>query len=63
MYFITKGGPGTATYVVVYYLFSLAFQQGVAGFAAAIAYVLLIATLCLTLIQLWVGRRLVYYAS
>jgi multiple sugar transport system permease protein len=63
VYFLTKGGPGTATYVVVYYLFSLAFQQGVAGYAAAIAYVLLIATLCLTLIQLWVGRRLVYYAS
>jgi multiple sugar transport system permease protein len=63
VYFITKGGPGTATYVVVYYLFSLAFQQGVAGYAAAIAYVLLIAILSLTLIQLWVGRRLVYYAS
>jgi multiple sugar transport system permease protein len=63
VYFITKGGPGTATYVVVYYLFSLAFQQGVAGYAAAIAYVLLIATLSLTLVQLWAGKRLVYYAS
>jgi multiple sugar transport system permease protein len=63
VYFITKGGPGTATYVVVYYLFSLAFQQGVAGYAAAIAYVLLIAILSLTLVQLWVGKRLVYYAS
>jgi multiple sugar transport system permease protein len=63
VYFITKGGPGTATYVVVYYLFSLAFQQGVAGYAAAIAYVLLIAILSLTVVQLWVGRRLVYYAS
>jgi multiple sugar transport system permease protein len=63
IYFITKGGPGTATYVVVYYLFSLAFQQGVAGYAAAIAYVLLIVILSLTLVQLWVGRRLVYYAS
>ncbi len=63
VYFITKGGPGTATYVVVYYLFSLAFQQGVAGYAAAIAYVLLVVILSLTLVQLWVGRRLVYYAS
>src|SRR6266568_4257837 len=63
VYFITNGGPGTATYVVVYYLFSLAFQQGVAGYAAAIAYVLLIAILSLTVVQLWVGRRLVYYAS
>ncbi len=63
VYFITNGGPGTATYVVVYYLFSLAFQQGVAGYAAAMAYVLLVAILSLTVVQLWVGRRLVYYAS
>ncbi len=63
VYFLTKGGPGTATYVVVYYLYSLAFSQGIAGYAAAIAYVLLVAILALTLVQLWIGRRLVYYAS
>ncbi len=63
VYFLTKGGPGTATYVVVYYLYSLAFSQGIAGYAAAIAYVLLVAILALTLIQLGIGRRLVYYAS
>ena len=63
VYFLTKGGPGTATYVVVYYLYSLAFNQGVAGYAAAIAYVLLVAILSLTLVQLWVGKRLVYYSS
>jgi multiple sugar transport system permease protein len=63
IYFLTRGGPGTATYVVVYYLYSLAFEQGIAGYAAAIAYVLMIAIMCITLIQLWVGRRWVYYAS
>lgn len=63
VYFLTRGGPGTATYVVVYYLYSLAFEQGIAGYAAAIAYVLLVAIMSLTLIQLWVGRRWVYYAS
>ncbi len=63
VYLLTKGGPGTSTYVVVYYLYSLAFSQGVAGYAAAIAYVLLVAILSLTLVQLWIGRRLVYYAS
>jgi multiple sugar transport system permease protein len=63
VYFLTKGGPGTATYVVVYYLYSLAFSQGIAGYAAAMAYVLLVAILTLTLVQLWIGRRLVYYAS
>ena len=63
VYFLTKGGPGTATYVPVYYLFTLAFQQGIAGYAAAIAYVLLTVILILTVIQLWVGKRMVYYAS
>ncbi len=63
VYFLTRGGPGTATYVVVYYLYNLAFAQGIAGYAAAIAYVLMIAIMCLTLIQLWIGRRWVYYAS
>ena len=56
VYFLTKGGPGTATYVPVLYLFKLAFQQGIAGYAAAIAYVLLVAILILTVIQLWVGK-------
>jgi multiple sugar transport system permease protein len=63
VYFLTKGGPGTATYVPVYYLYSLAFSQAIAGYAAAIAYVLLVVILILTVIQLWVGKRMVYYAS
>jgi multiple sugar transport system permease protein len=63
IYFLTKGGPGTATYVPVYYLFTLAFQQGIAGYAAAIAYLLLVVILILTAVQLWVGKRMVYYAS
>jgi multiple sugar transport system permease protein len=63
VWFLTKGGPGTATYVPVYYLYTLAFQQGIAGYAAAIAYVLLVVILILTVIELWIGKRLVYYAS
>jgi multiple sugar transport system permease protein len=63
VYFLTKGGPGTSTFVPVYYIFTLAFQQGIAGYAAAIAYVLLAVIMVLTLIQLWVGKRMVYYAS
>lgn len=63
VFFLTKGGPGTATYVPVFYLYRLAFEQGIAGYAAAIAYVLLVVILILTLMQLWVGKRMVYYAS
>jgi multiple sugar transport system permease protein len=63
VYLATNGGPGTSTYVPVFYLFKLAFQQGIAGYAAAIAYVLFAVILVLTVIQLLVGRRLVYYAA
>jgi len=65
VYLITNGtgGPGTATLVPVLYLFNLAFHQGLAGYAAAIAYVLFVVILALTLIQLAVGKRMVYYAS
>ena len=63
VYLATNGGPGTATYVPVFYLFRLAFLQGVAGYAAAIAYVLFIAILALTVVQLIVGKRMVYYSS
>jgi multiple sugar transport system permease protein len=63
VFFLTKGGPVTSTYVPVYYLYKLAFEQGIAGYAAAIAYVLLVVILILTVVQLWVGKRMVYYAS
>jgi multiple sugar transport system permease protein len=63
VYLATRGGPGTSTYVVVFYLYDLAFNQGVAGYAAAIAYVLLVAILALTVMQLLLGKRLVHYSS
>ena len=63
VYFLTKGGPLYSTYVLVYYVFDLAFQKGVAGYAAAVAYTLFLAILALTALQLWLGRRLVHYSS
>ena len=62
VYLATNGGPGTATYVPVFYLYKLAFQQGIAGRAAAIAYVLFAVILVLTIAQLLVGKRMVHYA-
>ena len=52
IYFLTKGGPLFSTYVLVYYVFDLAFQKGLAGYAAAVAYTLFAAILVLTAIQL-----------
>ena len=48
---------------VVYYLWQQAFQFFEAGYGAAIAYVLFVAILVVTLIQLLVSRRTVHYTS
>ena len=63
VYLTTGGGPGTSTYVPVLYLYKMAFQNGIAGYAAAIAYVLFAVILVLTLVQLLVGRRMVYLST
>ena len=53
----TKGGPVGATTVVVYYLYVQAFQFFNGGYASAIAYVLFVAIMLVTAVQLAVGRR------
>jgi multiple sugar transport system permease protein len=64
VYFVTHGGPLDSTNVVVYRVFRLAFTSGSpqAGYAAAIAYLLFLAILVLTLIQFWLGNRISHYA-
>jgi multiple sugar transport system permease protein len=63
IYVTTRGGPLGSTTVIVYYLYQQAFQFFNAGYGAAIAYVLFLAVLLVTLLQLWIGRRRVYYSS
>jgi multiple sugar transport system permease protein len=63
IYVTTRGGPLQATTVIVYYLYSQAFQFFHAGYAAAIALVLFAATLVFSVIQLWIGSRRVHYSS
>jgi multiple sugar transport system permease protein len=63
VYVSTRGGPLMATTVVVYYLYQQAFQFFEAGYGAAVAYVLFAAILLLTILELWIGRRRVHYAS
>jgi multiple sugar transport system permease protein len=63
IYVTTRGGPLRATTVLVYELYDQAFTLFHGGYAAAIAYVLFVATLVLTLVQLWIGRRTVHYSS
>lgn len=58
---MTQGGPGTSTFVFVYYIYQAAFQYLKMGYAAALAWILFAIILVLTLIQLWVSKRWVYY--
>ena len=63
IYVTTRGGPLGSTTVIVYYLYEQAFQFFNGGYGAAIAYVLFVGILVVTLVQLWVGRHRVYYTS
>jgi multiple sugar transport system permease protein len=60
---MTRGGPGTATYVYVYYIYQAAFQYLKMGYASALAWILFAIILALTLLQLWGSRKWVYYES
>lgn len=52
MYMITQGGPGTATMTLVYYIYNVAFVNTPKyGYASAIAMVLFVLVLIVTLIQ------------
>lgn len=56
VYATTKGGPLHATTVIVYYLYQQAFQYFHAGYAAAIATVLFVAIIVITVVQLRLTR-------
>jgi multiple sugar transport system permease protein len=63
VYQTTRGGPLGATTVLVYYLFTSAFQNFEAGYAAAVAILVFVGILIITVIQLWIGKKTVYYQS
>ena len=56
IYLMTEGGPENSTMVMVYWLFKQAFEYFNIGKASAIAYVLFVIILLLTLIQ-WKTRK------
>ena len=51
IFIMTKGGPGYSTYTVSYYLWSNAFEYNKMGYACAMAVVLFIIIMAITLIQ------------
>ena len=56
VYVTTKGGPLHSTTVVVYYLYQQAFQYFHAGYAAAIACLLFVAIIVITVVQMRLSR-------
>jgi multiple sugar transport system permease protein len=61
VYVMTRGGPGTATLVYIMHLYLNAFEYQKMGYASALAWVLFIIIMGLTLIQLRASKRWVYY--
>lgn len=61
VYIMTEGGPGNSTQVYVYYLWENAFSFFRMGYASAMAYILFLIMLVITLFQVrLLGRRVNY---
>ncbi|MFC4776581.1 carbohydrate ABC transporter permease [Paenibacillus sp. GCM10023252] len=61
IYVMTGGGPGTSTYVFVYYIYEQAFKMYEFGYASAVAFILFAIILVLTLLQWTVRKRWVHH--
>ena len=62
-FIMTAGGPVNSTLFYVYHLFNNAFRYGHMGYASAMAWVLLLVLLVLTLVQFKLAKKWVYYES
>lgn len=60
-YIMTTGGPADSTLFYAYYLFRNAFQYFRMGYASALAWILFVIVLALTLFQMWASRKWVHY--
>ncbi|WP_445678949.1 carbohydrate ABC transporter permease [Radicibacter daui] len=62
-YIITQGGPLKSTYLLPLYIYEEAFKKFNMGYASAIAWVLFLIIMVLTLVAFWSSRKWVYYAG
>jgi len=60
-YIMTEGCPADSTLFYAYYLFKEAFQFFRMGYASALAWILFVVVLGLTLLQLALSKRWVHY--
>jgi multiple sugar transport system permease protein len=61
MYVLTAGGPGDATRTIVMYLYREAFGNFHMGYAASMSFVLFIILLLLTIFQIRISKKWVFY--
>ncbi len=62
-FIMTEGGPANSTLFYVYHLFNNAFRYGHMGYAAAMAWVLFVLVMGVTVVQLKLSKRWVYYEA
>jgi multiple sugar transport system permease protein len=60
-YIMTQGGPNNATEFYIYYLYTKAFTDSEIGYASALAWVLFVIVLVITVLLFRNARRWVYY--
>ncbi|MBO0780132.1 MAG: sugar ABC transporter permease [Ktedonobacteraceae bacterium] len=60
-YVITQGGPAEATRFYVYHVFNVAFNENNIAYSSALTFLMFIAILVLTIIQMRLGNRAVEY--
>jgi multiple sugar transport system permease protein len=58
---MTGGGPADRTLFYVLYLYQKGFQTFFMGYASALAWILFLIILSMTLFQMWLSKRWVYY--
>jgi len=61
IYIMTGGGPMRATYVVFMYMYDYAFRYNEMGYASAVGYLMAVIIFALTLINMRVSSKYVYY--
>jgi len=62
-FIVTDGGPAGATLVYLLHLYRKAFRSFHMGYGAAMGWFLFVIILLLTVVQLWLSKRWVYYEA
>lgn len=62
LYIMTKGGPGNASNMLLFYIYQKAFDQSNTGVASAITVVLIVLLLIITCVQFFTQDKRTFYA-